>query len=130
MARRLHRFSLTSLDEEEAMEAGKTLKPQGDTIAFFQMLAGCAIAVLVMLGVGGAFYNFVAPSGWLAQLFGRHAAGGFVALVALATVGAALWMLRERISPASRGLFSELFVYMVATAGGLYVLQLVLKGNF
>lgn len=112
------------------MEPGKTLKPQGDTIAFFQMLAGCAVAVLVMLGVGGTFYNFVSPGGWLAQIFGRHAAGGLVALVALATVGAALWMLRERIPAASRGRFSELFVYMVATAGGLYVLQLALKGSF
>ena len=28
------------------MEPGKTLKPQSDTIAFFQMLAGCAIDAL------------------------------------------------------------------------------------
>jgi len=112
------------------MEQGKAFKQQSDTIIFFQTLAGCAVAVLVMLGVGGAFYSLVAPSGWLAQLFGRHAAGGLVALVALATVGAALWMLRERIPAASRGRFSELFVYMVATAGGLYILQLALKGNF
>lgn len=111
------------------MDPEKTLGPQGDTIAFFQMLAGCAVAVLVMLGVGGTFYNVVAPNGWLAQILGWHAAGGLVAMVALATIGATLWMLSERIPAASRGRFSELFVYMVATAGGLYILQLALKGS-
>lgn len=112
------------------MEKGKTLKPQSDTTVFFQALAGCAMAALVMLGVGGTFYNVVAPGGWLAQLLGQREAGGLVALVALLTPGAALWMLRDRIPARSRGRFSELFVYMIATAGGLYVLQLALKGSF
>lgn len=111
------------------MEREKAFKQQSDTIIFFQTLAGCAVAVLVMLGVGGAFYSLVAPSGWLAQLFGRHAAGGLVALTGLLAAGAVLWMMREMIPAASRNRFAELFVYMVAAAGGLYVLQLVMKGT-
>lgn len=112
------------------MDKGKTLKLQSDTTVFFQTLAGCAIAVLVMLGVGGTFYNVVAPGGWLAQLLGQREAGGLVALVALLTAAAALWMLRDEVPALRRGRFSELFVYMIATAGGLYVLQLALKGFF
>ena len=113
---------------EDGAEHEEALKPRGDTVVLFETLTGCAIAALVMFGVGGTFYNCVAPGGWLAQLFGRHAAGGLVAMIALLTAGAVLWMMRERIP--DRGRLSELFVYMVAAAGGLYALQLVLKGNF
>ena len=58
------------------------LKHASDTSIFFNSLVGFAVAVLVMLGIGGTVYKLVAPGGWLAQLFGRSIAGGLGAILA------------------------------------------------
>ncbi len=106
----------------------------GDTAALLQILTGLAVAALVMLGVGGVFYvaggtfnRVLAPEGWLSQMFGRHAAGGMVATLVALTIGAAIWYLRELLPRAWRTQIAELFVYTVAAAGGIYVLQMSLR---
>lgn len=105
------------------------LKPVSDTAAFFQALAGFAIAALVMLGVGGTVYHLVAPGGWLAQVFGRSLAGGMAAILAFLIIGVCAWLTRGWISVKSRNRYSELFVYAFAGAGALYVIELLMKGG-
>jgi hypothetical protein len=108
-------------------------RAHGDTAAFFQLLAGLAVAVLVMLGVGGLFYNaggsfhrVLAPEGWVAQMFGRQAAGGMVATLVALTIASAIWYVREQLPRVWRTRIAELFVYTIAAAGGIYVLRLAL----
>ena len=102
----------------------------GDTAAFFQAIAGFAIAVLVMLGVGGTVYNLVAPGGWLAQLFGRSLAGGLAAVLAFMIIGMCAWLARSWVSVVSRNRHSDLFVYGFAAAGACYALEIFSKGGF
>ena len=65
--------------------------PTSDTSAFFQAIAGFAVAALVMLGVGGTLYHFVAPGGLLGRVFDRSLAGGLAAILALLIAGAMLY---------------------------------------
>ena len=102
------------------------LKHVSDTSAFFQALAGFAIAALVMAGVGGTVYHLIAPGGWFAQLFGRSLAGGLAVLLAFMVIGLCGWLTRAWISPRSRNRFSEVFVYVFAAAGAWYSLELLL----
>ena len=88
-----------------------------------------AAAVRALLKTPGIDVNARTGDGATALHWAAHR-NALDIMDALLTAGAALWMLRERIPAASRGRFSELFVYMVATAGGLYILQLALKGSF
>lgn len=105
-------------------------KPTSDAGAFLQALLGFAIAALVMIGVGGTIYHLVAPGGWLAQLFGRSIAGGLAAMLAFLVIGVSAWLMRAWISITSRNRYSELFVYVFAVAGLVYVLQMMSKGGF
>jgi hypothetical protein len=102
------------------------LKHVSDTSAFFQALAGFVVAALVMIGVGGSVYHLVAPGGWLAQLFGRSLAGGMAALLAFLVIGLCAWLARASFSVSSRNRHSELFVYVFAFAGAIYVLQILM----
>lgn len=105
-------------------------KPLGETLTFLQALAGFAIAVLVMLGIGGTVYYLVAPGGWIAGVFGRSLAGGMAALLALLIIGVCIWLTRGFIPQRARDRYSELFVYAFAGAGVLYVVELLMKGSF
>ncbi len=105
------------------------LKHTSDTSVFFQSLAGFAIALLVMLGVGGTVYNLIAPGGWFAQIFGRSLAGGLATLLALMMIGLCAWLMRSWVSVTSRNRYSELFVYVFAAAGLLYAVELMMKGG-
>ena len=104
-------------------------KPLGELATLLQALAGFAIAILVMLGVGGTVYNLVAPGGWLAGVFGRNLAGGMAAVLAFLIIGACLWLARDWISVRNRNRYSELFAYGFAAAGALYFTELLLKGG-
>lgn len=104
------------------------VKHLSDTSAFFQAIVGCAIAVLVMLGVGGTVYNLVAPGGWLAHVFGRSVAGGMAAVLALLIIGLCAWLARSWISVGSRNRHSDLFVYGFAAAGACYAIEIFTKG--
>lgn len=108
------------------MNQAKQLKPVSDTSAFFQSLAGFAIAALVMVGVGGSVYHLVAPGGWLARLFGRSLAGGLAALLAFLVIGLCAWLTRASFSVTRRNRHSELFVYVFAFAGAVYALQILM----
>ncbi|MEW6687991.1 MAG: hypothetical protein AB1452_02760 [Pseudomonadota bacterium] len=113
------------------MEQARTQsKPPGEMLAFLQSLAGFAIAVLVMLGVGGTVYYLVAPGGWIAGVFGRSLAGGLAALLAFLIIGVCVWLVRGWIPQRARNRYSELFVYAFAGAGLLYVIELLMKGSF
>lgn len=105
------------------------LKHASDTSVFFQALAGFAISVLVMLGIGGTVYKLVGPGGWLAQLFGRSIAGGFGAILAFLVIGLCFWVTRGWISVSSRNRYSELPVYIFAGAGAIYAVQIFMKGG-
>jgi hypothetical protein len=106
------------------------LKPLSETLAFLQALTGFAIAVLVMLGIGGTVYYLVAPGGLVAGVFGRSLAGGMAALLAFLIIGVCFWVVREAIPQRARNRYSELFVYAFAGAGVLYVVELLMKGSF
>jgi hypothetical protein len=110
-------------------------RPASQSAALFQAFAGVAVALLVMLGIGGLFYlvggtlqRVLAPEGWVSQMFGRHAAGGMVATLVALTIGSGIWYLREQLPREWRIRIAELFVYTVAAAGGIYVLQMSLRG--
>jgi hypothetical protein len=105
------------------------LKPISDTSVFFQALAGFAIAVLVMLGIGGTVYKLVTPGGWLAQLFGRGMAGGLGAILAFGVIGLCFWLSRGWFSVSSRNRYSEFPVYLFAGTGVIYAVQIFLKGG-
>jgi hypothetical protein len=102
------------------------LKPASDTSVFFRSLAGFAIAVLVMVGIGGSVYKLVAPGGWLAQLFGRSFASGMGAILAFLVIGLCFWLTRGWVSVSSRNRFAELPVYVFAGAGALYAVQMLM----
>lgn len=104
------------------------VKHVSDTSAFFQAIVGFAIAVLVMLGVGGTVYQLVAPGGWLAQVFGRSLAGGMVAFLGLLIIGLCAWLARSWISVGSRNRHSDLFVYGFAAAGAFYTIEVFTRG--
>jgi hypothetical protein len=114
--------------EEPDMEQVRT-KHLSDTSAFFHAIAGVAIAVLVMLGVGGTVYNLVAPGGWLAVAFGRSVAGGMAAVLALLIIGACAWLTRNLFSVSARNRHSEAFVYGFAAVGAIYAIQILVKGG-
>ena len=111
------------------MEQART-KHLSDTSAFFHSIAGVAIAVLVMLGVGGTVYNLIAPGGWLAQAFGRSVAGGLAAVLAFLIIAACAWLTRNLFSVSARNRHSELFVYGFAGVGAIYAIQFLVKGGF
>jgi len=105
------------------------VKHVSDTSVFFQAVAGFAIAVLVMLGVGGTVYHLVAPGGWLAQAFGRSVAGGMASVLALLIIGLCAWLARHWIPVGGRNRHAGLFVYGFAAAGACYAIEIVTKGG-
>lgn len=105
------------------------LKLVGDVRLLFRLLVGVAVAALVMLGVGGSVYGLVAPGGWIAQAFGRSVAGGLATVLALFMIGACSWMTREWVPVHQKNRLSELFAYVFAGAGALYVVEIYLKGG-
>ena len=94
------------------------------------MLAGFAVVVLVMLGIGGTIYKLISPDGWVAQAFGRSLSAGTAALGSLLLIAALAWFSRGWTSPRSRNRLSELFVYTFAAAGLVYLAQIWTKGLF
>lgn len=95
-----------------------------------ETIAGMGILALVMLGVGMTVYRFIAPEGWLAQLFGRSVSDGVAALVSTMVIGFLAWVGREWITPAQRNRYADFFVFAFAAAGFAYLVQLGLKGIF
>jgi len=103
------------------------LKSLSDTGACFRALASFAIALLVMIGIGGTVYRMAAPGGWLAQLFGRSFSGGLGVTLAFAVIGLSFWLIYGWASLSGRGRYSGLPVYLCAGAGALYALQMVMS---
>ncbi len=99
------------------------LRPIGDTGVFVKATAGFAVAALVMFGVSGTVYNLVAPSGWLAGIFGRSLAGGLAAILALLIVGLCVKLTYNLLSVGDRNRYLEVFAYGSATTGAIYAVQ-------
>ena len=106
-----------------------TNRAASDTSVFFQAIAGFAVAVLVMLGVGGTVYQFVARDGWIAKAYSLSVAGGLAVILALLIIGLCAWLTRSWISIGDRNRRPELFVYGFAAAGAIYALQFFSKGG-
>jgi hypothetical protein len=102
------------------------LKHVSDTSAFFQAIAGFAIALLVMVGVAGSVYNLITPGGWIARLFDRSIAGGMAAVLAFMIIGLCAWLTRAWVSVTNRNRYSEVFVYLFAAAGAVYSVELLI----
>src|SRR5262245_49388010 len=102
---------------------GKLKHPLGETAAFFQAITGLVLVVFVTLGVGGTIYHFLAPDGWLTQIFNRSVAGGLAAIFAFLIGGVSLWMIRGWMSARYRKQYPEVFVYAFAAAGLFYAAQ-------
>ena len=104
-------------------------KPTSDTSVLVQAFVGLAVALLVMLGVGGTLYKFFAPGGLLAQVFERSVAGGVAAILALLMIGMSVWMARDLFSAGERNRHAEAFVYGFAAAGTVYAAQFFALGG-
>lgn len=107
------------------MEHAK-LKSLSDTGACFRALASFAIAILVMVGIGGTVYRMAAPGGWLAKLFGHSFSGELGVTLAFAVIGLSFWLIYGWASLSGRSRYSGLPVYLCAGAGVLYTLQTLL----
>ncbi len=99
-----------------------------ELVSVAQVVAGFAIVVLVMLGIGGTIYKLISPDGWIAQAFGRGFSAGSAALGSLVLIAVLAWFSRGWRSARSRNRFVELFVYTFAAAGLVYFAQLWTKG--
>lgn len=105
----------------------KYLKLQlgGDLGASLQELAAFVIAVLVMLGVGCTAFHMLAPGGWLELLFDRSFAGGIAALLAFTMIGVSAWLVSGSISVTGASRLADIFVYVFAAAGLLYLFAML-----
>jgi hypothetical protein len=96
-------------------------------------LAHCAVGVglitLVIAGIGGTIYKVMAPDGWVANAFGRSLSAGAAALGSLAMIVALAWFSRGWTAVGRRNRFSDLFVYVFAGAGTLYLVRLWMQGS-
>jgi protein-S-isoprenylcysteine O-methyltransferase Ste14 len=101
-----------------------------EMFAAAQMVIGFFLLALVLLGIGGTIYKVISPDGWVAQALGRSVSAGVVALGSLIMIAALAWFSRGWNSPLQRNRYPELFVYGFATAGLLYIAQLLVVGNF
>ena len=95
-----------------------------------QIVAGCAVVALVILGIGGTIYKVISPEGWISQAFGRSLSAGAAALGSLLVIAGLAWFSRGWNSPRLRNRYSDLLVYTFAAAGMFYLAQLWLKGAF
>jgi ABC-type nickel/cobalt efflux system permease component RcnA len=86
-------------------------KPLSDAGILLQGITGLAIAVLVMLGVGGSIY-YVAV------------AGSTSSIVALLIIGLGAWLFSR-----SSNRRPELFVYGFAAVGAVYAFQFFTHGG-
>ena len=102
---------------------------ESDTGASLRELAGLAIAVLVMLGVGGTAFHLVAPGGWLALLFDRSLAGGIAALLSFVLIGVSAWLISGWISVTGINRYADVLVYVFAAAGFLYAVAMLSRGG-
>lgn len=107
-----------------------SVKVKHEVHAVAQVLYGFAVVALVMLGIGGTVYKVIAPSGWIAEAFGRSMSAGAAALGSLVLIAALAWFSRGWRSPRSRNRTAELLVYTFAAAGMLYLAQMWTKGAF
>ncbi len=102
---------------------------ESDFSASLRELAAFLIAVLVMLGVGGTAFHLLAPGGWLAMLFGRSLAGGIAAVLAFVMIGVSAWLISGSFSVTGGHRYADVFVYLFAAAGVLYVFAMLSGGG-
>jgi len=94
-----------------------------------QALAGFAISACVLVGIGGSIYKLIAPEGWFVQAFGHSFGLGAALLAALLGAAAVVWALPGWL-PSQRARIADVVVYGFASAGILYLGQLLVSGGF
>lgn len=94
-----------------------------------QVAAGFAISALVMVGISGSIYKLIAPQGWVVQAFGHSLGLGAALLAAVVGAAALVWALPSRM-PVQRARLADVVVYGFATAGLLYLGQMLAVGSF
>jgi len=94
-----------------------------------QTLAGFAISACVLVGIGGSIYKLIAPEGWFVQAFGHSFGLGAALLAALLGAAAVVWALPGWL-PSQRARIADVVVYGFASAGILYLGQLLVSGGF
>ena len=95
-----------------------------------QIVIGCGVVALVVIGIGGTIYKVISPDGWVSQAFGRGLSAGAAALGSLLLIMGLAWFSRGWTSPRTRNRYSDLMVYTFAAAGLFYLAQLWTKGTF
>ncbi len=109
---------------------GNEARIKQEVYAAAQMVLGFFIVALVLMGIGGTIYKVISPEGWIAQAFGRSVSAGVVALGSLIMIAGLAWFSRGWNSPLQRNRYPELFVYVFAAAGLLYLAKLWVVGTF
>jgi hypothetical protein len=106
-----------------------TIKLKQELYSIVQAAIGCAVLLLVLVGIGGTIYKVISPDGWVAQAFGRSLSAGAAALGSLALVGGLAWFSRSWGNVSRRTLMSDFLVYGFAAAGILYLAQFWTRGS-
>jgi hypothetical protein len=104
-------------------------KTKFETPVLAQALTGFAISACVLIGIGGSIYKLIAPEGWFVQAFGHSFGLGAALLAALLGAAAVVWALPGWL-PSQRARVADVVVYGFASAGILYLGQLLVSGGF
>lgn len=98
-------------------------------MALAHAAAGFLLLVLVVTGIAGAIYKAISPDGWVATAFGNSASAGFAVIGSLLMLVALAWFSRGW-AIRTRNRHADLFVYVFAAMGSLFLAQWWLKGSF
>jgi len=97
-------------------------------MALAHAAGGLLLLVLVVTGVAGTIYKAMSPDGWVATAFGSSASAGFAVIGSLLMLVALAWFSRGW-AIRTRNRHADLFVYVFAAMGSLFLAQLWLKGS-
>lgn len=90
---------------------------------------GLLLLVLVVTGIAGTIYKAMSPDGWIAVAFGNSVSAGFAVIGSLLMLAALAWFSRGW-ALRTRNRHADVFVYVFAAMGSLFLAKLWLKGTF
>src|ERR1051325_9235253 len=91
--------------------------------------AGLTLLVLVVAGIAGTIYKAISPDGWIAAPFGTSVTAGLGVVGSLLMLLALAWFSRGWAIRA-RNRHADVFVYVFAAIGTIFLAKLWLKGSF